>query len=88
MSIFLSIPVSEYEPLRLALDTSLGFPNETAPTSIIPNMRAFQDGNCYIAVPDSWTSDLVSKYVVEESVWRNAKPSLLKPKSVDPIPAS
>jgi len=83
MSVFLSIPFSNYEPLRSALDVQLGYPNDFAPTSLIPNLKASQDGNCYTSVPDSWPTELFSQYVVDEATWRSFKPFKLKTKSVD-----
>jgi hypothetical protein len=69
MITFLCIPKAEYEPLRSSLDSVLGYPNDVAPTSIIPNLKPSADGNCYTAVPAEWPIDLIQQYIVDEATW-------------------
>lgn len=83
MKTFLKIPQSDYEPLRSALDAQLGYPNDFAPTSIIPNKKPFADGNVYVAIPSEWPTDLTAQYTIDEATWNAAKPILLNTKSVD-----
>jgi hypothetical protein len=69
MKTFLAIPQAEYDSLRASLDAALGYPNDVAPTSLLPKLKPSADGNCYTAVPAEWPTDLTAKYVVDEATW-------------------